>query len=47
MFDFEHSTEEDRYIAIGKVGEELSPAMMKAFRSSVIQIYNLYILHIL
>lgn len=23
MFDFEHSTEEDRYIAIGKVGDVL------------------------
>ena len=57
MYDFEHSVEEDRYIAIGKVGDvlfvveeekkspinfdedcgELSPAMMKAFKSAVVQ----------
>lgn len=57
MFDFEHSVDEDRYIAIGKVGDvlfvveeekkspinfdedcgELSPAMMKAFKSAVVQ----------
>ena len=57
MFDFEHSADEDRYIAIGKVGDvlfvveeekkspinfdedcgELSPAMMKAFKSAVVQ----------
>ncbi|MCM1217441.1 MAG: hypothetical protein NC548_23355 [Lachnospiraceae bacterium] len=56
MFDFEHSVDEDRYIAIpteeqlreikeaqknpivfDEDCEELSPAMMKAFKSAVVQ----------
>lgn len=38
MFDFEHSIDEDRYIAIGKVGEILFVVFTeRTFKSAVVQ----------
>ena len=37
MYDFEHSIDEDQYIAFDEVCKKLSPAMMKAFKSAVVQ----------